>query len=174
MRCRECAAEVPAARVCSRCGAPIVGQQPVVAADTVMADTGMADTVTADTVTADTVVAAISDGVGKGIPAGMAGQALAEPYVPGSGDRLPAELRLVQRAYAGLACGLFASALACATAAVFLVFLSSTRTAIGTCRGPSWLSNCVLLGSCWRPLRSRPVSDFPGCSDGPAIHTQPR
>jgi len=32
MRCRECAGEVAAAaRVCSRCGAPIVGQQPVVA-----------------------------------------------------------------------------------------------------------------------------------------------
>jgi hypothetical protein len=41
MRCRECAAEVAVtARVCSRCGAPIVGQPPVVA---------------------DTVVAAISD-----------------------------------------------------------------------------------------------------------------
>jgi hypothetical protein len=38
MRCRECAAEVPAtARVCSRWGAPIVGQPPVVA-DTVVAD----------------------------------------------------------------------------------------------------------------------------------------
>ena len=35
MRCRECAAEVAVtARVCSRCGAPIVGQPPVVA-DTV-------------------------------------------------------------------------------------------------------------------------------------------
>jgi DivIVA domain-containing protein len=46
MRCRECAAEVAVtARVCSGCGAPIVGQPPVVA----------------DTVVADTVVAAISD-----------------------------------------------------------------------------------------------------------------
>ena len=39
MRCRECAAEVAVtARVCSRCGAPIVGQ-PQVVADAVVADT---------------------------------------------------------------------------------------------------------------------------------------
>src|SRR5512132_952754 len=45
MRCRECAAEVAAtARVCSGCGAPIVGQPPVVA-DTVLTDTVVADTV---------------------------------------------------------------------------------------------------------------------------------
>ena len=37
MRCRECAAEVAVtARVCSRCGAPIVGQPPVVAVDMVV------------------------------------------------------------------------------------------------------------------------------------------
>ena len=42
MRCRECAAEVAVtARVCSGCGAPIVGQPPVVA-DTVVADTVVA------------------------------------------------------------------------------------------------------------------------------------
>jgi DivIVA domain-containing protein len=116
MRCRECAAEVAAARLCSRCGAPIVGQ-PAVAADTVMADTVMADTVMADT-----VVGTVSDAAGKGIPAGVAGQALPEPYVPGSGDRLPAELRRVLTGYLGIACGLFASLLAGAAAAVFLVF----------------------------------------------------
>ncbi len=45
MTCRECAAEVAVtARVCSRCGAPIVGQPPVVA-DTVVADTVVADSV---------------------------------------------------------------------------------------------------------------------------------
>ena len=45
MRCRECAAEVAVtARACSGCGAPIVGQPPVVA-DTVLADTVGADTV---------------------------------------------------------------------------------------------------------------------------------
>jgi len=42
--------------------------------------------------------------------------------VPGSGDKLPAELRLVLAGYVGIACGLFAGALACAAAAVFLVF----------------------------------------------------
>ena len=50
MRCRECAAEVAVtARVCSGCGAPIVGQPPMVA-----------DTVVADTVVADTVVGAVT------------------------------------------------------------------------------------------------------------------
>ena len=87
MRCRECAARVAAtARVCSRCGAPIVGQPPVVA----------------DTVVADTVVAGISDAAGKAVPAGVAGQALPEPYVPGSGDRVPAKLRRVLGGYAGI------------------------------------------------------------------------
>ena len=109
MRCRECAAEVAVtARVCSRCGAPIVGQPPVVA-----------DAVVADTVVADMVVGAVSDAAGKAVPAGVAGQALPEPYVPGSGDRVPAELRLVLAGYAGIACGLFAGALACATALSF-------------------------------------------------------
>jgi DivIVA domain-containing protein len=107
MRCRECAAEVAVtARVCSRCGAPIVGQPPVVA----------------DTVVADTVVAAISDAAGKAAPAGVAGQAPPEPYVPGSGDRVPAELRLVLAGYVGIAGGLFATALACAAAAVVVFF----------------------------------------------------
>ncbi len=93
MRCRECAAEVAVtARVCPRCGAPIVGQPPVVA---------------------DTVVAAISDAAGKAVPAGVAEQAPPEPYVPGSGASLPAELRLVLAGYVGVACGLFAGALAC-------------------------------------------------------------
>jgi hypothetical protein len=85
MTCRECAAEVAVtARVCSGCGAPIVGQQPPVVADTVVADT---------------VVAAISDAAGQAVPAG---QALPEPYVPGSGDRVPAKLRLVLGGYAGI------------------------------------------------------------------------
>ena len=68
---------------------------------------------------ADTVVAGISDAAGKAVPAGVAGQALPEPYVPGSGDRVPAELRLVLAGYVGIACGLFAGALACATAFAF-------------------------------------------------------
>jgi DivIVA domain-containing protein len=107
MRCRECAAEVAVtARVCSRCGAPIVGQPPVVA----------------DTVVADTVVAAISDAAGKAVPAGVAEQAPPEPYVPGSGDRVPAELRLVLAGYVGIAGGSFATGLACAAAVAFVFF----------------------------------------------------
>jgi DivIVA domain-containing protein len=112
MRCRECVAEVAvAARVCSRCGAPIVGQPRVVA-----------DAVVADTVVADTVLAAISDAAREAVPAGVAGQALPEPYVPGSGGRVPAELRLVLGGYVGIAGALFAAALACAAAAVLFFF----------------------------------------------------
>ena len=66
--------------------------------------------------------AAISDAAGKAVPAGVAGQALPEPYVPGSGDRVPAELRLVLAGYVGIAGGLFATALACAAAAVLVFF----------------------------------------------------
>jgi DivIVA domain-containing protein len=107
MRCGECAAEVAVtARVCSGCGAPIVGQPPV-------ADTGVAGT----------VVAAVSDAAGKAVAAGVAGQALPEPYVPGSGGRVPAELRLVLAGYVGIAGGLFATVLACAAAAVLVFFV---------------------------------------------------
>jgi DivIVA domain-containing protein len=110
MSCRECAAEVAVtARVCSRCGAPVVGQQPPVVADTVT----------------DTVVGAFSDAAGKVVPAGVAGQAPPEPYVPGSGARVPAELRLVLGGYAGIACGLFAGGLACGVAAVLVFFFAA-------------------------------------------------
>jgi DivIVA domain-containing protein len=106
MRCGECAAELAVtARVCSGCGAPIVGQPPVVAV----------------TVVADTVVAAISDAAGKAVPAGVAGQALPEPYVPGSGDRVPAELRLVLAGYVGIAGG--CCCLACVAAAALVFFV---------------------------------------------------
>ena len=111
MRCRECAAEVAVTvRVCSGCGAPIVGQPPAVT-DTVV-----------DTVVADTVVAAISDAAGKAVIAGVAGHAPPEPYVPGSGDRVPTELRLVLAGYVGIACGLFAGGVAFAAAGVLIVF----------------------------------------------------
>ncbi len=111
MRCRECAAEVAVtARVCPRCGAPIVGQPPVVA-----------DAVVTDTVVGAVSDTAVSDAAGKAVPAGVAGQAPPEPYVPGSGARVPAELRLVLGEYAGIACGWFAGALACAAPAVFLL-----------------------------------------------------
>ena len=50
-------------------------------------------------------------------------QAPPEPYVPGSGARVPAQLRLVLAGYVGVACGLFVGALACG-AAVFLSFFT--------------------------------------------------
>jgi hypothetical protein len=113
MRCRECAAEVAAtARVCSRCGAPIVGQQPPVVADTVAG--AVSDNAVSDP--------AVSDAAGKAVAAGVAGQAPPGPYVPGSGEWVPAKLRLVLAGYAGLACGLSAGALASAAAVAFLFF----------------------------------------------------
>jgi hypothetical protein len=60
----------------------------------------------------------------------VAEQAPREPYVPGSGDKLPAELRLVLGGYAGLACGWFAGGLACATAVVFVLFDANIRSAV--------------------------------------------
>jgi len=108
MRCRECAAEVVVtARVCSGCGAPIVGQQPPVVADTVVG--ALSDF-------------PVGDPAGQAVAPGVAGQALPEPFVPGSGKKLPAELRLVLGGYAGIACGLFVGGLACAAAAVFVFF----------------------------------------------------
>ena len=139
-----------------------------------MPDTVMADTVMADTVMADTVVGTVSDVAGKGIPAGVAGQALAEPYVPGPGDSLPAELRLVLAGYVGIACGLFAGALACATAFAFHFRLDGPvygllfSLAVGVFAGGLWRGLGLGL---WRPFE---VSDFPGCSGGPAIRVRPR
>ena len=63
-------------------------------------------------------------------PPKVAGQAPPEPFVPGSGDKLPAELRLVLAGYAGIACGLFAGALACAAAVVFVFFDADIRSAV--------------------------------------------
>jgi DivIVA domain-containing protein len=106
------AAEVAVtARLCSGCGAPIVGQPPVVA-----------DIVVADMVVGAVSDTAVSDAAWKAVPSGVAGQALPEPYVPGSGDRVPAESRLVLAGYVGIAGGLFATALACAAAAVVVFF----------------------------------------------------
>jgi DivIVA domain-containing protein len=50
--------------------------------------------------------------------------------VPGSGDKLPAELRLVLGGYAGIACGLFATTLACVVAVVFVFFDADIRSAV--------------------------------------------
>ena len=63
-------------------------------------------------------------------PPTVAGQAPQEPFVPGSGDKLPAELRLVLGGYAGIACGWFAGALACAAAVVFVFFDADIRSAV--------------------------------------------
>jgi DivIVA domain-containing protein len=63
-------------------------------------------------------------------PPKVAGQAPREPFVPGSGDKLPAELRLVLGGYAGIACGLFAAALALAAAVVFVIFDADIRSAV--------------------------------------------
>ncbi len=107
MRCRECAAEVAVtARVCSGCGAPIVEQPQVVA----------------DTVVADTVVGAVSDAAGNAVAAEVAEPEPPEPYVPGSGARLPTKLRLVLAGYAGIACLCAGGMALAAAAAVFLLF----------------------------------------------------
>jgi hypothetical protein len=82
----------------------------------------MAETVT-DTVVGAVGDATVSDAAGEGGPAGMAGQALMEPYVPDSGDRLPAEFRLVLAGYVSLAAGLFAAALASVVATVLAVLV---------------------------------------------------
>ena len=163
MRCRECAAEVAHGSGVPWCGAPIVGQPPVVA-DTVVADTWWRTRWCGS----DT---AVSDAAGKAyLP--VAGKALREPYVPGSGDRVPAELRLVLAGYVGIACGLFAGALACAAAAVFFLCRPCRRTRTTFER---LLSLCRPTVYFWvrggGRVRFRPVSGFPGCSGGPAIHT---
>ena len=85
------------------------------------------------------------DAVGKAVPAGVAEQPLPEPYLPGSGDRVPAELRLVLAGYAGIACGLFAGALACAAAFVFLFLIAAdidpdVNKYLRLPRSLSWLS----------------------------------
>ena len=83
----------------------------------------VANTLAADVGVTDAEVAAISDATGDAVPSGVAGQALPEPYVPGSGDRLPAELRLVLARHVGLAAGVFAAGLACAVAIVLNFFV---------------------------------------------------
>jgi hypothetical protein len=137
-------------------------------------------------VVADTVVAAVSDAAGKAVPAGVAGQALPEPYVPGSGDRVPAELRLVLAGYAGIAGGLLAGALACATALVFFFFIydiDQLDRYSGLYDLLFFLALLAFLGGLSRGLglglgrvftRSGRVSDFPLCCGGAAIHVRPR
>jgi hypothetical protein len=172
MRCGECAADVAVtARVCSRCGAPMVGQPPVVV------DTVVVDTVVADMVVGAVSDTAVSDAAGKAVTAGVAEQAPPEPYMPGSGERIPAELRLVLAGYVGVACGLFAGVLACAAASVFFfaddvdpdneMYGLLFSLAVGAFAGGLWRGLGLAL---WRSLR---VSGFPGCFGGPAIHVRP-
>jgi hypothetical protein len=141
----------------------------------------------------------VNDAAGKAVAAGVVGQPR-EPFMPGSGARLPAELRLVLAGYVGVACGLFAGALACATALILFFLIADDLDrgddnkyllAAQVCRG--WLVDTdgllfgfaftAFFGGLWRGLglglwraftRSRRVSDFPGCSGGPAIHARPR
>jgi hypothetical protein len=169
MRCRECAAEVAiTARVCSRCGGPIGQQPPVVA---------------------DTVVGAVSGAAGKAVPARVDGQAPPEPFVPGSGDKLPAELRLVLGGYAGIACGLFATALACAVAVVFFLFDADIRAAVFVFSDadidadPDVILDLIMMTALFVPVvglvcllgfagvvTALERIRFPGCFGGPAIH----
>ena len=138
MRCRECAAEVSVtAGVCSGCGASIVGPPPV-----------MADTMT-DSVASAVSEATVSDAAGEGRPAGKAGQTLPEPYVPGSGDRLQADLRLVLAGHIGLAAGLFAAALVCAAVTVLFVVVDTDYLGddlIGQLLGLASILGPLLLG----------------------------
>jgi hypothetical protein len=137
---------------------------------------------------------AVSDAAGKAVAGGVAGQALPELYVPGSGDRVPAELRLVLGRYVGIACGLFAVALACATAFLFLYvslplgarpnFFADDIYVANDMQGLLFgLAFAALSGGAgagaWvgavkgvQALKAR--IRFPGCSGSPAIHARPR
>jgi len=91
MRCLECGAEnAGAARVCTRCGAPGAGQL---------------------SVAADPAMGRASDAASWAAPAAMTadtyGSALIEPYVPGSGNKVPAQIRHALWGYPGMALGAF-------------------------------------------------------------------
>ena len=103
----------------------------------------------------------------KAVAAGVAGQAPPEPYVPGSGARVPAELRLVLAGYAGIACGLFAGALACAAALVFFFFFAvstSRRT-----RSLRLLFFLALRGVYWGAFAGA-WAGSEGCSRAPGAY----
>jgi hypothetical protein len=146
--------------------APIVGQQLPVVADTVT-----------DAVT-DTVVGAVGDAPGKAEPARVAEQAPRKPYVPGPGDKLPAELRLVLGGYTSIVCSWFAGALACAAPAVFLLsFVDDVYLDDDWIGLLGWLvvMACLVCIGALKALEALQVRiRFPGCSGGPAIHARPR
>jgi hypothetical protein len=123
-----------------------------VVTDTVVTDTVVTDTVVTDTVVTDTVAgavndAAVSDAAGMAVPAGVDGQASPEPFVPGSGDRVPAELRLVLAGYVGIAFGSFAGSLACAAAAVVVWGVDGLDTEMKT--GLFLFAVCGVVPSTW-------------------------
>jgi hypothetical protein len=98
----------------------------------------MADTVT-DTVVGAISDAAVSDAAWPVFPA-VAGLALPEPYVPGSGDRVPAELRLILLA-----------------ATVLLIKLGSDRWGPGRTRGVATGAEAEQLLGVARLRRSRKI-----------------
>ena len=81
--------------------------------------------------------------------------------MPGSGDRVPAKLRLGLASYVGVACGLFAAALAgAAYVVVFLFFFVPDidqsgllfSLAVGALTIVSWASPFLILGL-WRAFK---------------------
>ena len=106
MRCRECAAETAAAaQFCVRCGAPGAAQPPLIAGP------GAADEV--------------SDAVAGAAPM------LPEPYVPGAGGKVPAQIRWLVRAYAGVAWSAFAGGWAWAIAGANVIAQHNTQGDLG-------------------------------------------
>jgi DivIVA domain-containing protein len=107
------------------------------------------DTVVLDTVVGGVSDTAVGDAAGDAVPAEVGGQALPEPYVPGSGDRLPADFRLVLAGYVGLAGGVFAGGLACAALAVLFFFADLDDLdgdVIGQLLGLASIPSFLLLG----------------------------
>ena len=103
------------------------------------------------------------------VAAGVAVHALPEPYVPGSGDRVPAEFRLVLAGYVGIAGGVFATTLAFSAALIFFGDDVNELFALA-------LLACI----CLYILGFGPALEaldagvrFRGCFGGPAIHTRP-
>ena len=101
MRCRECAAETTTAvHFCVNCGAPVTAQPSAMAGPR-----------------AGEVSAA----------AGAAALVLPEPYVPGSGGKVPAQIRWLLRGYAAMAWGAFAAAWAWSIAGANIIAQQNTQ-----------------------------------------------